>query len=217
MGRVVTGAVVVVLAASLAAAESKPPRADAPRLLRDAVRTGTIEDAAFAAITDWILHEKEEAVAAGLIEVLGAIEPSATGIGADARYDETAAAVLSIFTRVLRDAQSNRRPGAIEDELAALVGVAAPVVAASLRETSAADRARLMAAFRMLGPVADDLVPLLADGLRHSQREVRLGSATALAALGRSAGAALPALRRAADDPDPDVRAAASDALKKIR
>lgn len=216
MGRVVSMAVAVVLAASMAAAGT-PGRADAPRLLKDAVRTGTIEDAAFAAITDWILHEKEEAVAAGLIEVLGALDPSAARIGGSARYDETAAAVLSIFTRVLRDAQSNRRPDAFEADLAALVGVAAPVVAASLRETAPADRARLMAAFGMLGPVADDLVPLLAEGLRHSQREVRVGSATALSALGRSAAAAVPALRAAAGDPDPDVRAAATDALKKIR
>jgi hypothetical protein len=210
------GAVAVVLAASMAAAGT-PGRADAPRLLKDAVRTGTIEDAAFAAITDWILHEKEEAVAAGLIEVLGSVDPSAPRIAGSARYDETAAAVLSIFTRVLRDAQSNRRPDALEAELSALVGIAAPAIAASLRETPAADQARLISAFGMLGPVADDLVPLLAEGLRHPQREVRIGAVTALAALGRSAGAALPALRAAAGDPDPDVRAAAKEALKKIR
>ena len=96
------------------------------------------------------------------------------------------------------------------------MGIAAPAITAALRETESADLARFATVFASLKPVSDDLVPLLADGLRHAQKDVRIGAATALAALGRSAGAAVPALRSAAKDADPAVRAAARDALRKI-
>jgi hypothetical protein len=45
---------------------------------------------------------------------------------------------------------------------------------------------------------------------------VRVGAATALGALGRSAGSAREELRKAAKDGDPAVQAAARDALKAI-
>ena len=195
-------------------------REDAPRMLKEAVRTGTADAAAFAAIADWILYEKEEAVAAGLVDVLAALDPAIAGAspGTGERWNETARAMISLFTTVLRDAQANRH-GAdnFDAEFAALVSAAAPAVAGALSEVHPEAKARLQAAFGALGPVADDLVPLLAEALRHPQREVRIGAATALGALGRSAGAALPLLRNAADDPDHAVRAAAGEALKRIK
>ena len=205
---------------ALAATEvsRRPGRDDAARLMKEAVRTGTADAAAFAAIVDWILYEKEEKVAAGLIDVLGAVGPT-IATASDERWAETSRAMLSLFTTLLRDAEGNRRPDsdAFEADLSALVSAAAPAVASALREVDPVDKARFMAVFGALAPAADDLVPLLAEALRNPQREVRMGAATGLAALGRSAGAALPALRAAADDPDGEVRAAAAAALKAIQ
>jgi HEAT repeat protein len=194
-----------------------PERADAPRLLMEAVRTGTADAEAFAAISDWILHEKEERVAAGLAEALASIDTRAQRLGGDERWDPTARAVLSVFANVLRAAQDNRKPDDVEAELSALMGIAAPAITAALRESpGSAELARFAGVFASLKPVSDDLVPLLAGGLRHAQKDVRIGAATALAALGRSAGAAVPALRAALKDADPQVSAAARDALRKI-
>jgi hypothetical protein len=214
-------AMALLVAAPMTAAGTDLPRRtgseDAPRLLKEAVRTGTADAAAFAAIAHWILYEKEEKVAAGLADVLGALDP-AVALAGDERWNDTARAMFSLFATVLRDAEDHRRGAdAFDAELAALVSAAAPAVAGALREADPAARARFLAAFGALGPVADDLVPLLAKALRHPQREVRMGAATALAALGRSAGAAVPALRAAAGDPDAEVRAAAGEALKRIQ
>ena len=215
-------AVVVALSLSASAAVAdtpRPRREDAQRLLKDAIRSGTVEADAFAAISDWILYEKEEAVAAGLADVLAsALDQPGVARSLEAqRWDPVAQAMLSVFARVLSDAAHNRHGDqVIDQEVAALVGIAAPMVAQALRESPVADHAKMLAVFGSLGPVADDLVPLLAKGLAHAQRDVRVGSATALAALGRAAGAAVPALKSAAEDADPAVQAAARDALKAI-
>jgi len=195
---------------------SRAGREDAPRLLKEAVRTGTADAAAFAAIADWILYEKEEKVAAGLADILGSLDPAIGGARGE-RWNETARAMFSLFASVLRDAEGNRRGEDVFDaQFTALVSAAAPAVTEALREADPAALARVLAVFGGLAPVADDLVPLLAEALRHPQREVRMGAATALAAMGCSAGAAVPALRAAADDPDAEVRAAAAGALKRI-
>jgi hypothetical protein len=192
-------------------------REDAPRLLKEAVRAGTADADAFAAIVDWILYEKEEKVAAGLADVLGSLDPAIAGAKGE-RWNETARAMFSLFTSVLRDAEGNRHGAdAFDAHFSALVSAAAPAVTAALREADPAARARFLTAFGALGPAADDLVPLLAEALRHPQREVRVGAATALAALGRSAGAAVPALQAAVADLDGEVRAAAAEALKRIK
>ena len=212
-----------VLVAAMVAAETGPEhvarhagREDAPRMLKEAVRAGTVDVSAIAAIADWVLNEKEEKVAAGLAEVLGASDPAATGVSGE-RWNGTASAVLSLFGAVLRQAESNRRGDAHETEIAAVVAAAAPAVAGALREADPAATAAFLALFGRLGPVADDVVPLLAKAVRHPQREVRLGAANALAALGRSAGPAIPALLAAADDPDAEVRAAVREALTRIQ
>ena len=88
--------------------ERKASRKDAPRLLKDAVAAGTVDVAAFASITDWILHEKEEKVAAGLVDLLGAVEPEIAA-ASGARWNDTTRAVFALFAGVLRDAEGNRR------------------------------------------------------------------------------------------------------------
>ena len=218
MRRLLAVTTTFLLAATVAAAEPPSPGAeDAQRLLKDALRAGTVDRAAFAAISEWILYEKEEAVAAGLADVLADAAGHAARAHAGDRWDPTAQALLNVFARVLSDAAANRHGDrVVDEEIATLVGIAAPMVSAALRESPAADRARLLTVFGALGPVADDLVPLLASGLRHEQRDVRIGAATALGALGRSAGAARSELRKAAKDDDPAVQAAARDALQAI-
>lgn len=212
---------VVLVAATAAAAGDehaarRAGRDDAPRLLQEALRAGTVDASAIGAIADWVLNEKEEKVASGLADLLGASDPAAAGVGGE-RWNGTASAVFSLFGAVLRQAESNRRGDAHEKEIAAVVSAAAPAVAGALREADPAATAAFLGLFGSLGPVAGDVVPLLAKAVRHPQREVRLGAANALAALGRSAGPAIPALRAAADDPDADVRAAARQALTRIQ
>ena len=150
-------------------ARKKARREDAPRLMKDAVAAGTIDTADFAAIADWILHEKEEKVAAGLIDVLGAAQPAITAASGE-RWEPTARAVFSLFATVLRDAQGNQRRGArdLEPEIAALVGAASPAVTASLREIDPESRARMAALLDVLG---DDLAPLLGADLADVARE----------------------------------------------
>lgn len=149
-------------------------REEAPRLLKDAVAKGTVDTADFAAIAEWILHEKEEKVAAGLIEVLGAAEPAVASAGGE-RWNGTARAVFSLFETVLRDAQGNRRRGArdLEPEIAALVSAAAPAVSATLQEMDPESKARMAALLEVLG---DDLAPLLGADLGAGVREALEGA-----------------------------------------
>ena len=149
-------------------------REDAPRLMKDAVAAGTIDTADFAAIADWILHEKEEKVAAGLIDVLGAAEPALAAASGE-RWNATSRAVFSLFATVLRDAQGNRRRGSrdLEPEIAALVSAAAPAVSATLQEIDPESKARMAALIEVLG---DDLAPLLGADLGKVAREALEGA-----------------------------------------
>jgi hypothetical protein len=150
----------------------KAGRKDAPRLLKDAVNAGTVDAAAFAAITDWILHEKEEKVAAGLVDLLGAVEPEIAAAGG-ARWNDTTRAVFALFAGVLRDAEGNRRRSGrdLDREIAALVAVAAPAVAQTLREIDPADQERLAALLTALGPMVKDLGPLFGADVSAAARE----------------------------------------------
>ncbi len=152
-------------------------RQDAPRLMKDAVAAGTIDTADFAAIADWILHEKEENVAAGLIEVLGAAEPAIRGAGGE-RWEPTARAVFSLLATALGDAHGNRRRSGrdLEPEIAAIVSAAAPAVAATLQEVDPESRARMAALLAALGPLGDDLGPLLGTDLSAVAREALRGA-----------------------------------------
>jgi hypothetical protein len=188
---------------------------DAPRLLTEALRSGSTDTAAWASIVRWVLFEKEEKVAAGLTEALRAVPPPADGPDAE-RWNRTAEAVIGAFAGVLRDAQSHtRRDGdAIVNDL---VAAAAPAVIAAISESDPAARDKVLAAVQVFAPGTKEMVGPLAQGLRHADPSVRVGAATALGALGSSARAAVPALRAALDDPDAGVRDAAAQALARIQ
>jgi hypothetical protein len=185
---------------------------DAPRLLTEALRSGTTDTAAWASIVRWVLFEKEEKVAAGLTEALHAAPPPADGPDA-ARWNRTAEAVIGAFAGVLRDAQSHtRRDGdAIVNGLAA---AAAPAVIAAISESDPRRarqgpgrgpglRARHEGDGRAPGP-----------GLRHADSSCAWArpprSAPRLVRAGRGPGP-----RAALDDPDAGVREA-PQALARI-
>lgn len=176
MRRELAVAVALVMAAAPMAMagrnDARRDREDAPRLLKQAVREGTADVADFAAIADWILHEKEEKVAAGLIDLLAAVEPAVAGASGQ-RWDATTRAVFSLFATALRDAQGNRRRSGrdLEPEIADLVSAAAPAVAATLREADPESRARIEALMDTLGPLSDELAPLLGADIAAAARE----------------------------------------------
>jgi hypothetical protein len=205
-------AVIGPLVEALGATEARTQ--DAPRLLTEALRSGTTDTAAWASIVRWVLFEKEEKVAAGLTEALRAVPPPAGGADAE-RWNRTAEAVIGAFAGVLRDAQSHtRRDGdAVVNDL---VAAAAPAVIAAISESDPAARDKVLAAVQMFAPGTKEMVGPLAQGLRHADPSVRVGAATALGALGASARAAVPALRAAPDDPDAGVREAAAQDLARL-
>src|SRR5687768_7323839 len=173
--KLVLAVAVSIAVAPMAAASDEARRTrreEAPRLMKEAVAAGTIDAADFAAIADWILHEKEEKVAAGFIEILGAAEPAIAGASGE-RWNATTRAVFSLFTTVLRDAQGNRRRSGreLEPELAALVSAAAPAISASLQEIDPESKARMAALMEALAPLADDLGPLFGADLGKVARE----------------------------------------------
>lgn len=206
-------AVIGPLAEALGATEASTR--DAPRLLADALRSGTTDTAAWASIVRWVLFEKEEKVAAGLTEALRAVPPPTGGAEAE-RWNRTAEAVIGAFAGVLRDAQSrSRRDGdAIVNDL---VAAAAPAVIAAISESDPEARDKVLAAVKVFAPGTTEMVGPLTQGLRHAEASVRIGAATALGALGSSARAAIPALRAALDDADAGVREAAAQALRRIQ
>ena len=135
------GANVVAVALSLTvmgqAGAEEVRREDAPQALKGALQSGTAEAADIRAIVDWVLHEKEEKVAAGFAEVLGALDLSAQMKGRDAqRWAPTVSAMVELIGASLRDAQTHRgRSGSdVPPELEALMRAAVPAISASLRE-----------------------------------------------------------------------------------
>jgi len=206
-------AVIGPLAEALGATEARTQ--DAPRLLAEALRSGTTDTAAWASIVRWVLFEKEEKVAAGLTEALRAVPVPAPGHDAE-RWNRTAEVVIGAFASVLRDAQTHtRRDGdAIVNDL---VVAAAPALIAAFNEADPAALDKVRAAIAGFAPGTKEMVGPLARGLRHEEASVRVGAATALGALGSSAKGAVPALRAALDDPDAGVREAAAKALERIQ
>jgi hypothetical protein len=133
------GVVVAVVVAMATAAQAAPGegerRADAPRLLKEGLAAGNADLATFAAIADWILHEKEEKVAAGLADALAAVEPRLSGPDGQ-RWNATAEAMLSLFRSALADARTHHRrsDAEIEADVAAVAAAAAPAISATLAE-----------------------------------------------------------------------------------
>lgn len=126
---------IAVLADAMLRAGSR--REDVPRLLKDAIHKGKAEPDDIAAIVDWVLHEKEEAVAAGFAEALASVDFAGAVTGRDAaRWSATARAVSDLFQRVLRDAQTrtSRDEADLWPEVEKILKIAAPAVAEALRE-----------------------------------------------------------------------------------
>jgi HEAT repeat protein len=213
---VMMAAVVALAAAGWARAEDKPAMPDPPALLGEALRAGNVDAEAAAALTRWILSEKDDAVARGLADVLRSTDLAPKGADREL-WNATAESMAALFESGLGNAAARRRRGANDwPELAALLNAAAPAITEALRETSPSDREALSRVLAALAPTATPMVPSLVQGLRHERPEVRLGAAMALGAMGPAGKRAASDLRRALDDPDPEVRAAAAEALRRI-
>jgi hypothetical protein len=207
---------VVMAVARTGRADGPPAAAEAPLLLREALRQGSVDADAAAEITRWILSEKDDSVARGLIAALRSAELAPRGPDREL-WNATAHAMLEVFESGLGDAAARRRRGAAEwPELAALVSAAAPAIAKALQETSPSDREALSQFLKAIAPTATPMFPSLIQGLRHERAEVRRAAALALGAMGSAGKPGADELRRALDDPDADVRAAAADALERI-
>lgn len=211
----VTAAVALAVAGVVMAADGKPAAREAPALLADALRGGAIDADAAAAITRWILSEKDDAVAQGLVQALRSADLSARGPEAE-RWNATTRAMVALFERAMLDAGARRPRGAPWPELAALVDAAAPAVAEALEETDPSDRETMMRFLRAFAPSAGAMLPTLVQGLRHEQPAMRRGAAMALGAMGPAGRRAAGDLRRALDDPNPGVRDAAAAALREM-
>ena len=104
-------AIVTFMAIVDAASRPAAAEADAPRLLRESLRTGTAEPAAMGAIVRWVLEEKEEKVAGAVADALTEVAPRlprAEGVDAE-RWNVAAQSVLAAFGTALRNAENNRR------------------------------------------------------------------------------------------------------------
>ena len=218
LGTVVATAVVVVLGgpALCAAADKGRGNGEASALLGEALRRGEVDPDTAATITRWILEGKDDAVARGLAAALRSTDLTAHGREAQ-RWNGTVQALGALLESALADASAHRRRDAGQwPELAALVGAAAPAIAATLQETSPSDRESILRFVQAIAPAATPMVQPLIQGLRHEQAEVRRGAAAGLGAMGAAGRGAKAELERALQDPDADVRAAAAEALRRI-
>ena len=215
-------AIVAVLWAAAAgqAGAGEVASSEAPGKLTKALQSGQAEPADVRAIIDWVLHEKEEKVAAGFAGVLSALDTRRQGTGRDAlRWAPTMSAMVDLFAATLRDAQTHksRRGSDVPPELSALLRAAAPAIADSLREADPKSLESLRAATAAFGQAAGkQVVPDLVRALQHEDATIRRGAAAALSALGPVARIAIPELETALDDADPDVRDAARHALEQL-
>ena len=126
--------------------------AEAPARLQEALRTGRFEQRDVALITRWVLQAKEETVARGIADALRSADLSVDGAEGE-RWNPALAAMAALFDSALRDAAAHRRRDTKDwPELTALIGAAAPAIAASLREADPAARAELQ---RLLAAVAE--------------------------------------------------------------
>jgi hypothetical protein len=200
----------------VSAEERRPEPLEVTRKMVEGLRTGTVDAAAAAEITRWILHEKHEVVARSLVEVLRSVDLAGGGQEAE-RWTETARAMAGLFESALTHAAERRpRDTAGWRELQAVVSAAGPAVADALRESDPAARASLKAILGVAAPSLPGMAAPLAQALGHESAEVRQGAAALLGAMGAAGRPALSALRRAQQDPDAGVRAVAAEAVRRI-
>lgn len=191
---------------------------DVPRLLADALRTGTADTATIGAIMRWVQEAKEEDIAAGFADVVRGLDPTAKTPEA-ARWTASARTMIAVFEGLLRDAQVNRRRDGREvgHDLQPVVRAVVPALVEGLRGADPVRRDQFLRALRALAPGAGDIVTPLRAMLDDEDPALRLGAATALGALGTAAGPAKDDLETALGDVDGSVREAAAAALKQIQ
>jgi hypothetical protein len=104
-------AIATLMAIVDAASRPAAAREDAPRLLRESLRSGTADPAAMGTIVRWVLQEKEEKVAGAVADALTEVSPrlqAAQGVEAE-RWNAAAQSVLAAFGTALRHAEKNSR------------------------------------------------------------------------------------------------------------
>jgi len=150
--------VALISLASVPRAMAEPPerggREHAPRLLAEALRTGTADVETIAAIVRWVLEEKEEKVAPGLAAALAAAAGDVTDGPADPRWSAAARGAIALFEGLLDDARGFRRrdEASVARDLAPIIEAAAPAVADALREVDAPTREAVIQAWKLFAP-----------------------------------------------------------------
>ena len=132
-----------------------PARAkDAPRLLGEALRSGTADAETIATIVRWVLEEKDEKVAPGLAAALGAAVGDLDDGTADPRWGAAARSAIDLFVGLLDDARVHRRrdEASVARDLAPIITAAAPAVADALREVDAPTRQAVIQAWKLFAP-----------------------------------------------------------------
>jgi hypothetical protein len=155
MKRVVAiAAVLSMFGPGLMAGDRRPSPADGPRLLDEALRSGTADTETIAAIVRWVLEEKEEKVAPAFASALRAAMDEGGALSVDPRWEAAARSALTLFEGLLDDARTHRRRDAasLSRDLAPLVEAAAPAVAEALAEVDAPTREALRWAWERLAP-----------------------------------------------------------------
>ena len=141
--------------AQRASAGLTPARAkDAPRLLGEALRSGTADAETIATIVRWVLEEKEEKVAPGLAAALGAAVGELDDATTDPRWGAAARSAIDLFVGLLDDARVHRRrdEASVARDLAPIIAAAAPAVADALREVDAPTRQAVIQAWKLFAP-----------------------------------------------------------------
>ena len=151
---VAIAAVLLMSAPGLIAGDRRPSPADGPRLLDEALRSGTADMETIAAIVRWVLEEKEEKVAPAFVSALWAAIDEGDALSTDPRWEAAARSALTLFEGLLDDARTHRRRDAasLSRDLSALVEAAAPAVAEALREADAPTREAVRRAWELFVP-----------------------------------------------------------------
>ena len=127
---------------------------DAPRLLGEALRSGTADTETIATIVRWVLEEKEENVAPALAAALGAAAGDVHDGTVDPRWSAAARGAIVLFQGLLDDARGHRRrdEASVARDLAPIITAAAPAVADALREVDAPTRQAVIQAWKLFAP-----------------------------------------------------------------
>jgi len=115
---------------------------DAPRLLVEALKSGTADPAAIGTIVRWVLEEKEENVAPALAEALKTASPA--GDAEAARWNAAASSVITVFGGLLHDAEIHRRRdgASVLRDLEPAIKVAVPAIVEALAGPTSPERKR---------------------------------------------------------------------------